>query len=260
MKNMYHRPRVIPVLSIDNGDLVKTVKYSNPRYLGDPLNAVKIFNGKYVDELCILDIRASKDNEPIDFNLLTNIATQAFMPLSYGGGIKTLDDMKKLFRIGYEKVVINTSFFLNPEIVKIGSNYAGSQSIVVAIDVKQEKSGKKNIYIKSGTEKINMSPLEGALLAEKMGAGEIIINSINQEGMMSGYDLELINEISNSVSIPVIANCGASNILDLKKALDSGAHAVAASSIFVYYGTKKAVLITFPNEKELVNMEIYKNL
>lgn len=254
---MYKRPRVIPVLTIDGENLVKTTQFKKPRYLGDPINAVKIFNGKSVDELCVLDITASKNNKGPQFDLLKDIAVEAFMPLSYGGGIHTMDQIKTLFKIGYEKVIINSSFIENPKLIREASIFAGSQSVVVSIDVKRNVFGKPVAYIKDGMKKCDESPVELAMKAEKYGAGELIINSIDHDGMMDGYDLDLIKEISQAVSIPVVACGGAKHVSDFKLALDHGAHGVAAGSLFVYYGPKKAVLITAPSEKSLIDAGVY---
>lgn len=242
---------------IDRG-LYKTVKFSNPRYLGDPINTVKIFNGKGVDELCILDIRATSERRGPDFDYLKDIASEAFMPLSYGGGITSLSEIEKLFYIGYEKVVINSAFITTPNLITEAAKFAGSQSVVVSIDVKNEILGKKACYINDGKTKVKGGPIELAKRAEDMGAGEILLTSMNQDGTMDGYDLELLKNVANAVKIPVIASGGAKDILDLKKALEfGGAHAVAASSMFVYYGKQKAVLITAPTEEDLVNIGIY---
>lgn len=246
---MYNRPRIIPVLGIIDDDLVKTTKYTNPRYLGDPINAVKIFNGKYVDELVITDIRASVENKPINFDLLSNIAQQAFMPLGYGGGIKTLEEVKKLFRIGYEKVIFNTAFIENPELLKKSVEYAGSQSVVVALDFKKSITGKYVLYIKSGTVKSDFTIPEIVARLETLNVGEIIVNIIGKDGTMTGYDLDIIKTLSSMINIPLIANSGAKDVSDFKLAIESGAHAVAASSMFVYFGKLKAVLINFPEFK-----------
>ena len=254
---MLNRPRVIPILGIINDDLVKTTKYKDPRYLGDPINAVKIFNGKGVDELSIIDIRATMDNTPINFDLLKNIAQQAFMPLSYGGGIKSISEIKRLFKIGFEKVIIGTSFFENPALIKEASEYAGSQSIVVSIDVKKTLLGKYQVFTTSGTKKANISLEDSISLAISQGAGEIILNVIDRDGTMIGYDLDLVEFVSKLASIPIIANNGASDVNDIKKALNVGAHAAAASSIFVYYGKRKAVLITFPSESDFFIHGVY---
>jgi cyclase len=239
--------------------LVKTVKFGNPRYLGDPMNAVKIFNNKGVDELCILDIHASKDKRGPDFEYLKDIAGEAFMPMSYGGGISDIKEIEKLFYIGYEKVILNTSFVKCPSLVEEAVKLAGSQSIVVSIDVKKEHFGKRYCYIQDGSVKIKESPVTQAKKAEALGAGEILLTSMTFDGTMQGYDLELVKQITDAVRIPVIACGGAKDTADLKKVLEEGgAHAAAAGSLFVYYGRQKAVLITAPEEEELYKIGIYK--
>lgn len=253
---MYNMPRVIPVLSIVQNDLVKTIKYTGPRYLGDPINAVKIFNGKFVDELVVTDIRASLEETPINFEILSDIAKQAFMPLGYGGGIRTIDDVKRLFRIGYEKVIFNTAFVDNPDLIKKAVEYAGSQSIVVSLDFKKSVFGKYNLYSRSGTVKSDLTIENIVQRIKELNVGEIIVNSIDKDGTMSGYDLDLIKTICSSIDIPVIANSGASSSKDFKLAFCAGAHSVAASSLFVYYGKMRAVLITYNvNVKDLMSRE-----
>lgn len=255
---MYYRPRLIPCLLIKEQGLVKTTKFSNPRYLGDPINAVRIFNGKGVDELCVLDIIAASQNREPDFEYLKDIASEAFMPLSYGGGISNLEQIKKLFFIGYEKVIINTSFIQKPELIREAAEFAGSQSVVVSIDVKNELLGKRSCYINDGKTKVNIDPVQLAKKAEALGAGEILLNSINRDGMMQGYDIKLVKDIVDTVSIPVIACGGAKDIFDFKKVLqEGGAHAAAAGSLYVYFGEQKAVLITAPDEKELIKIGVY---
>lgn len=254
---MFTRPRIIPVLLIDDRDLIKTMNFKNPTYLGDPVNAVKIFNRKGIDELSILDISATKLGKEPDFEILEDIASQAFMPLSYGGGIKNIDQVKKLLAIGYEKVVINTEFVNNPQLVKEAVALAGSQSVVISIDAKK-KNDKYVCAINDGKKIIDESPVELAKKAEELGAGEIFLNSIDQDGMMKGYDIELVKSVADAVSIPVTACGGAGGIQDLKKVLQDGhAHAAAGGSMFVYYGRLKAVLITAPSEEELTDAGIY---
>ena len=252
---MYQRPRIIPCLTIQENDLVKTIQFKNPRYIGDPVNSVKIFNDKGVDELCILDITASKQNKEPNFQLLQEIANEAFMPLSYGGGLRTLDQVKRIIKMGYEKVVFNTSFINNPQLIKDTVAFLGSSGVVISIDVKKNMFGKYVVYFNDGSQEVKMSLVDVIKLVEEFDAGEIIINSITNDGMMEGYDLSLIKLVSESVSVPVIAIGGARNVSDLKKAIQSGAHAVAASSMFIYYGRQKAVLITVP---ELSQFEAIK--
>lgn len=255
---MFTRPRLIPTLLIQDNGLVKTTKFTSPRYLGDPINAVKIFNGKGVDELCILDICATIKNHGPDFEFLQDIASEAFMPLSYGGGITRLDQVEKLFYIGYEKVIVNTAFFLNSQLVREIADLAGSQSIVVSIDVKSELLGKRVCITHSGHTKTHMDPVIMAKKAEDLGAGEILLNSINRDGTMLGYDISLVRDVVNAVSIPVIACGGAKDINDMKEVLHvGGAHAAAAGSLYVYYGSQKAVLITVPDENDLIAAGIF---
>lgn len=255
---MYYRPRIIPTLLLDDGMMVKTKKFKNPRYLGDIINAVKIFNNKGMDEICILDISATKNGTAPNLELLHDIATEAFMPLSYGGGICKIEQVKSLFRSGFEKVIFNTALVRNPQLIQESVKFAGSQSIVASIDVKNEFLGKFGCYIRDGEERVDASPAEMARYAEKLGVGEIFLTSINDEGSMNGYNLRLIQTVSNEVDIPVIANGGAGSIEDLKIVLKKGhADAAAAGSMFVFYGRNKAILINTPTEEELINAGVY---
>lgn len=254
---MFIRPRIIPVLLIDDRDLIKTVKFKDRTYLGDPVNAVKIFNRKGIDELSILDIGATKRRAEPDFELLRDIASEAFMPLSCGGGVTTTEQVRELLAIGYEKVVINTSLIRRPDMVRKSIEFFGSQSIVASIDAKLV-NGHYQCVISDGDEIINQTPTELAKEVERLGVGEIIINSVDRDGMMQGYDIELVKSVVNTVKIPVTAIGGAGNISDLKAVLHDGhAHAAAGGSMFVYYGKLKAVLITAPTEKELLQCGIY---
>ena len=254
---MFNRPRIIPVLLVDDRDLIKTINFKKPTYLGDPVNALKIFNRKGIDEMAVLDISASKKGLEPDFELLTDMASEAFMPLSYGGGIKTLDQVRKLLAIGYEKVVLNTSLVEDEQLVRDAVALAGSQSVVASIDAKLVK-GQYKCVICDGTKVIDMTPVELAKHAAELGVGEIFLNSIDRDGMMTGYDTDLINQVVNAVDIPVTACGGAGSISDLKDVLVNGhAHAAAGGSMFVYYGRLKAVLITAPTEQELTEAGIY---
>ena len=256
---MFTRPRIIPTLLIDDRDLIKTIKFKKRTYLGDPVNAVKIFNRKGIDELSILDIGATRNNREPDFELLKDIASEAFMPLSYGGGIKTVEQVHDLLAIGYEKVVINTGLIRNPDLVRKSAEMFGSQSVVASIDARRT-DGQYRCCIADGTEIIDSTPAELAKEAEKLGVGEIIINSVDNDGMMSGYDIALVRSVVDAVKVPVIAIGGAGGINDLKNVLENGhAHAAAGGSMFVYYGRLKAVLITAPSEAELTAAGIYKN-
>ncbi|BDF34565.1 putative imidazole glycerol phosphate synthase subunit hisF2 [Lachnospiraceae bacterium] len=255
---MYNRPRVIPCLLLLEQGLVKTTKFKNPNYLGDPINAVRIFNEKGVDELCLLDIGAAKSGGSPDFDYLKNIASEAFMPLSYGGGITDLNQIKELFAIGFEKVIINSAINKDDSLLKKAVEYAGSQSVVASIDAKRELFGKYSCFIDGGNTKIKVSPAKLAKHYEQSGAGEIIINSIDNDGLMQGYDIDLIRQVTETVNIPVVACGGAGGVPDLKMALEKGgAHAVSAGSMFVYFGRKKAVLINVPEESELYKEGVY---
>lgn len=256
---MFTRPRIIPVLLYDDRDLIKTINFKDRTYLGDPVNAVKIFNRKGIDELSILDIGATKNKREPDFGFLRDIASEAFMPLSYGGGITTVKQIHELLAIGYEKVVINTGLIKNPKLVRESVQLYGSQSIVASIDAKLVKNQYKCV-IADGSEIIEKNPIELAKEVESLGVGEIIINSIDRDGMMQGYDINLVRSVVNAVRVPVTAIGGAGSIKDLKKVLYEGhAHAAAGGSMFVYYGRLKAVLITAPSEADLKNEGIYQS-
>ncbi len=257
---MYNRPRIIPVLLIDDRDLIKTKQFGERTYLGDPVNAVKIFNIKGVDELSILDIGATKNHKEPDFELLADIASEAFMPLSYGGGITNVEQIRKLLAIGYEKVVINTALVDNPDLIKEAAELFGNQSVVASIDAKKTATGYE-VYVEDGTRKTDLNPEELAKKALELGAGEIIINSMDNDGMMHGYDIELVKSVADAVDIPVTAIGGAGGIQDLKNVLIEGhAHAAAGGSMFVFYGRLRAVLITAPREEELVREGIFDSI
>lgn len=254
---MFTRPRIIPVLLYDDRDLIKTINFKERTYLGDSVNAVKIFNRKGIDELSVLDIGATKNQREPDFELLKDIASEAFMPLSCGGGITNIDQVHELLAIGYEKVVINSELIKHPELIRKSAEAFGSQSIVASIDAKIV-NGEYRCVINDGEELINKNPIDLAKEAEKLGAGEIIINSVDRDGMMQGYDIQLVRSVVDTVKIPVTAIGGAGGIQDLKNVIEEGhAHAAAGGSMFVYYGRLKAVLITAPSEEELLNAGIY---
>jgi cyclase len=245
------RVRVIPALLIQKGGLVKSVKFQNHKYVGDPINAVKIFNEKEVDEIVILDISATRENRPPNIHQIKEIASEAFMPLAYGGGITKLEEIKELISAGVEKVVLNTAAFLNHRLIEEGAKYIGSQSIVVSIDVKKNIWGKYKVFVNGGTKNTNIDPVGYAKKMEQAGAGEIFLNSIDKDGSFSGYDLELIKLVSDSVSIPVVAIGGAGMLSDFVQAIQSGASAVAAGSLFVFQRPHRAVLISYPGQEDL---------
>jgi cyclase len=246
------KTRVIPCLLLKGQGLVKTVRFRNPKYVGDPINAVKIFNDKEVDELVFLDIEATVDARKPPFKLISEIASECFMPLSYGGGLRDLDDIKTVFNLGVEKVIINSYAIENPDFVREASGRYGSQSIVVAVDAKRKTSGGYEIFSHAGREKTKLDLVDYVKKMEELGAGEIFLNSIDRDGTMEGYDIEMIKKVTDSVSIPVIACGGAGKIEDFVKAVKRGeASAVAAGSMFVFHGKHRAVLITYPSVEEL---------
>lgn len=246
------RIRVIPVLLLQNGGLVKTIKFKKPNYIGDPINAVKIFNEKEVDELVFLDIEATKLGKEPDYNKIEEIASECFMPLGYGGGIKNIEQIKRIFAIGVEKVIINSSIHKSPELVSIAAKIYGNQSIVVSVDVKKGTFGGYSCYSHNGKNKIKQKLVDYVKHIESIGAGEIILTSIDREGTFDGYDIDLIKKVSENVNIPVVANGGASKVNDFTNAIvNGGASAVAAGSLFVYKSENRGVLINYPSQKEL---------
>jgi cyclase len=247
--------RVIPCLLLQYKGLVKTVKFKNPKYLGDPINIVRIFNDKEVDELVFLDITATVENRPPSFDLLRNISSECFMPLGYGGGIRNMQDVKQLLSSGIEKVILNTSAVGNPSLIREAADHAGSSSVVISIDVKKNLLGRYEVHTRSGKKKTGLDPVRHALEMEKLGAGEILVNSIDRDGTMQGYDLDLIRMIADSVNIPVVACGGAGNLNHLKEAIKQGhASAAAAGSLFVFQGPLRAVLISYPAPQELKHL------
>ena len=245
------RPRVIPVLLLDEDHLIKSKGFKSYRYIGDPINAVRIFNEFKADELVFLDVSATKNHRGIPLDIVKNIGEEANMPFCVGGGIRELSQIREIISAGAEKVIIGTHAVANPDFIKQASDEFGSSTITVCIDVKKKIFGKQQVWSVNGTQASGIDPLEFALLMEKNGAGEIIVQSITNDGMMNGYDLDLIKTISENVNIPTIAMGGAGSLDDLKRAYTEGhATGVAAGSLFVYYGEKKGVLINYPENRE----------
>lgn len=247
------RTRVMPCLLLKDKGLVKTIKFKKYNYIADPINTVRIFNELEVDELMFLDITASRENRDINFDILREIASECFMPLSYGGNIKKLDDAKKIFEIGFEKLVINASIFENPSLIMEIAKQFGSQSIIGSLDVKKSKFFGMKIYSHNGSIKQKGTPVEWAKKIEELGVGEIMLSSIDRDGTWSGYDIDLISEIAEIVTVPIIANCGAGSIQHLVDAVKKGkASAVAVGSMVVYQKKDKGILINFPS-KDFIN-------
>jgi cyclase len=240
------RSRFIPVLLLKGEGLYKTVKFKNEVYIGDPINAVRVFNQKAVDEIILLDISANRMQQGPNFELIENIASEAFVPVCYGGGVSQLEQIERLFRIGIEKIAINSAATKSLHLISEAASIYGSQSIIVAIDVKRNLFGKAERYIQSGKLKVEESPVSFAKRSEDSGAGELLINCIDRDGTMSGYDTQIISEISTAVNIPVIACGGAGKRDDMIDIINkSGASSAAAGSLFVFHGKHRAVLISY---------------
>jgi len=235
--------------------LVKGIQFKNHRYVGDPLNAVHIFNAMEVDELILLDVGATSEKRKPNFKLIENIAGECFMPLAYGGGVWELDDVRKIFEIGVEKVVINSYAFENPEFIREAAKKFGSQSLIVSIDVKKNARGKYEVFVLSGKRGTGTDPVSYAQKMESMGAGEILLSSIDRDGTWKGYDTSLIRHVAEAVKIPVVACGGAGKMEDFSQAVKNGASAVAAGSLFVYQGKNRGVLINFPTKMELQGIQ-----
>jgi imidazole glycerol-phosphate synthase subunit HisF len=245
------RVRVIPALLIQNKGLVKSIRFKDHKYVGDPINAVKIFNEKEVDEIVVLDISATVEKRSPDIQRIKEIAEEAFMPLGYGGGITQLNEIKALINAGIEKVVINTAAFDNPKLITDAAKYVGSQSIMLSIDVKKNIWGKYKVYVQHGSRNTGLDPVDYAKQMENAGAGELLVNSIDRDGTFEGYDTSIIEQISAAVNIPVVAIGGASSVNDFAQAIQHGASAVAAGSLFVFQRPHRAVLISYPGQEEL---------
>jgi cyclase len=244
--------RVIPCLLLKGTGLVKTIQFKEPRYLGDPRNAVRIFNEKEVDELVVLDISATPERRGPDIDFVREIVSEAFMPVAYGGGIRTLEDARRVLAAGVEKVIVGSYAVEQPDFVQQAAAMFGSQSVLVCIDVRKGFFGKHEVCTNNGRNKTGLDPVAFARQMQFMGAGEIIVNSIDKDGTMMGYDLQLLQKVSNAVTVPIVACGGAGSLAHMSEAVDQGgASAVAAGSLFVYHGKHRAVLINYPGVDEL---------
>tara|TARA_B100001123_G_C15208857_1_gene986409 strand:- start:140 stop:883 length:744 start_codon:yes stop_codon:yes gene_type:complete len=245
------KKRLIPSLLIKNNKLVKTIEFKNPSYVGDPLNAIRIFNEKEVDEIIVIDIDASiKKNKP-NYDLIHNIASECFMPLCYGGGINELDVAKTVFDLGVEKICLQSIVLKNYKIIDEISKIYGSQSVVISIDIKKNFIGKYKLYSRNKNLSINIDWKKHIYNCIEHGAGEFLINSVDKDGTLSGLDLNLIKETKSVCSVPFITIGGVNSIEDAKKGISKGADAIAAGSFFIYHGPHRAVLITYPTNHEL---------
>lgn len=244
-------PRLIPALLLSNGGLVKTQRFKNPKYVGDPINAIRIFNEKEVDELMVLDIGATKEKREPDYDLIEQIAGECFMPLAYGGGVRTVEQAQRIFASGVEKICIQSAALDNLQFVRVLADRFGSQSIMVSLDIKKNWMGRSQVFAAAQGKPLSTDWLQ--LLSDLVcsGAGEVLLNAVDKDGTLSGPDLELIRQASHHVEVPLIAVGGVSSLSDIKSVLESGASAVAAGAFFVYHGPHRAVLITYPKYNQL---------
>ena len=249
------RPRIIPSLLLQDNGLVKTVNFKNPKYVGDPINAVKIFNEKEVDELAIFDIDATAKGQEPNYSLIERIANQSRMPLCYGGGVKTVEQAQKIFGRGIEKIALSSAVLQNPELITQIADRVGAQSVIVVLDVKKKLFGGYEVYTHNGKKATGINPFEFVEKAQQLGAGEIIINSIDLDGVMKGYDLTLIDKIREKISLPLTVLGGAGSLADIAKVIEKHKIiGVAAGSLFVFKGVYKAVLINYPTKAEKENI------
>ncbi|OCA69877.1 imidazole glycerol phosphate synthase subunit HisF [Chryseobacterium contaminans] len=249
------RPRIIPSLLIQDNGLVKTVNFKNPKYVGDPINAVKIFNEKEVDELAIFDIDATTKGLEPNYSLIERIANQSRMPLCYGGGVKTVEQAQKIFGLGIEKIALSSAVLNNPKLITQIADRVGAQSVIVVLDVKKKLFGGYEVYTHNGKKATGINPFKFIEEAQQLGAGEIVINSIDQDGVMKGYDMSLIDKAREKTSLPMTVLGGAGSLEDIKKVIDKHEIiGVAAGSLFVFKGKYKAVLINYPIKEEKENL------
>lgn len=243
--------RVFPTLLLNGIGAVKTIRFRNPIYIGDPMNAARIFSAKGADELALLDIMATVENRLIKTEIVSHISDECMMPLTAGGGVKTLEDIRKLLNAGAEKVAINSQAIIHPEFVARSADTFGSSTIVISIDAKRVGGGYQ-VFTHHGTQPAGVDPVSLAVKMEELGAGEILINSIDQDGMREGFDIELVQQVADAVKIPVIACGGAGKLEDIGRVVKEGhVSAVTAGSLFVFQGRRRAVLINFPTREEL---------
>ena len=246
------RTRIIPTLLLSNESLVKTVRFGKFTYVGDPCNTARIFNELEVDELAFLDITATREGRKPNLKVLADIANECFMPLSYGGGVRSLDQAKSIYEIGFEKIVLNSAAITNPELITQIAQVYGSQALIASIDVKTTIWGQQRVRGESGRCRTNLEPVAWAKEVESRGAGEILLTSMDREGTWAGFDLELVKRVSDSVSIPVISHGGAGSVDDIRKAVEIGhASAVAVGSMVVFQKKGMGVLVNFPDQELL---------
>lgn len=258
------RPRIIPCLLVKNGGLVKTVNFSSPKYVGDPINAVRIFNEKEVDELVVVDIDATVLGREPDYNLIKNLAAECRMPLCYGGGVKTVEQIERIISLGVEKVALSSVAIQNPNLVTQAAEHVGSQSIVVVLDVNKSSAGNKyELFTHNGSKATGLRPDVFAKQMEDLGAGEVVINSIDRDGVMKGYDLDLVAQVRDATTLPLTVLGGAGSLKDVAALIENyGIIGAAAGSLFVFKGVYRAVLINYPNraDKDLLVTQARKTV
>jgi imidazole glycerol-phosphate synthase subunit HisF len=243
------RPRIIPCLLVKDKGLVKTVNFKNPKYVGDPINAVRIFNEKEVDELMVIDIDATAENREPDYKMIENLAAECRMPLCYGGGVKTVEQAQKIFSLGVEKIAISSAAVENISLISEIAKVVGTQSVIVVIDVKKKLLGGYEVCTHNGKKKTGKDPVEFAKQVQKLGAGEIVVNSIDNDGVMKGFDFTIIDKIRQAVTIPMTVLGGAGSLEDISKVIEKyKIIGVSAGSLFVFKGVYKAVLINYPSK------------
>lgn len=246
--------RVIPCLLLQNGGLVKTQRFGNPKYVGDPINAIRIFNDKEVDELMVLDISASKERREPNYSLIEQFAGECFMPLCYGGGIRSVEQTRQLIALGVEKVCLQSAAFEDTSLISRIAEQFGSQSVVASVDVKKSWLGNPCLYSAASGKKLSQPLFSYLAQLVSAGAGEVLLNAVDRDGEMTGMDLDLIREVSAALSVPLIAAGGVGTLADIKMAVEAGASAVAVGSFFLFHGPHRAVLITYPLYQELENL------
>ncbi len=245
--------RVIPVLLLRDDALVKTVRFDNPSYIGDPVNTVRIFNELEVDELVFLDITATNENRAPNLGILREIADECFMPLGYGGGLNSFEVVQSIFEIGFEKVILNSVMHSRPNFVSQVADHYGNQAVVGSIDVKKNFWGNYEVWTNSGKVNTKKNPVDWAIELERLGVGEILITSIDREGTWKGFDIQLTNSISKAVNLPIIAHGGCGSLNDISKVISEGnASAVAIGSLVVYQQKEMGVLVNFPQREDLM--------
>ncbi|PZR09015.1 MAG: imidazole glycerol phosphate synthase subunit HisF [Flavobacterium psychrophilum] len=257
------RPRIIPCLLVHEKGLVKSVNFKNHKYVGDPINAVRIFNEKEVDELMVIDIDATVENREPDYKMIENLAAESRMPLCYGGGVKTVEQAQRIFSLGVEKIAVSSAIVEDPTFITRMAEKVGTQSVVAVLDVKKKLLGGYEVYTHNGKKKTGKNPVEFAKELEKLGIGEIVINSIDNDGVMKGYDMSIIEKVRDVLTIPMTVLGGAGSLQDIGQLIKKfGIIGASAGSLFVFKGVYKAVLINYPSrsEKETLIKSNYTSL